>query len=101
VYSVIQLLSALSLTAMYLTLIVGAIKASKILHRNLTSAIFAAPFHFFDRTSQGSIVNRFSKDCEILDTEQVENLQPVLDYSVQVLFVASMLSSSPCKPGCD
>lgn len=37
----------------------------------------------------GNVLNRFSKDTEVQDTEQVENLQPVLDYSVQVLFVAS------------
>ncbi|SCZ98055.1 BZ3500_MvSof-1268-A1-R1_Chr3-3g06545 [Microbotryum saponariae] len=91
-YSLIQLASALSLTAMYLVLIFGAIRASRTLHGRLTSAIFGAPFRFFDETPQGRITNRFSKDTEILDTEQVENLQPVLDYSVQVLFVAITIS---------
>jgi ABC-type multidrug transport system fused ATPase/permease subunit len=47
-------------------------------------------------TPLGNVVNRNSKDTEILDTEQVENLQPVLDYSVQVLFVAgASLASLP------
>ncbi|SCV74803.1 BQ2448_7832 [Microbotryum intermedium] len=91
-YSLIQLASALSLTAMYLVLIFGAIRASRALHERLTSAIFGAPFRFFDETPQGRITNRFSKDTEILDTEQVENLQPVLDYAVQVLFVAITIS---------
>lgn len=89
IYSIIQLASSISMTAMYLTLIAGAVKASRILHQRLTQAMFGAPFRFFDVTPHGAILNRFSKDCEILDTEQVENLQPVLDYGCQVLFVAS------------
>ena len=90
VYSIIQLASSISMTAMYLTLIAGAVKASRLLHQRLTQAMFGAPFRFFDVTPHGAILNRFSKDCEILDTEQVENLQPVLDYGCQVLFVASV-----------
>ncbi|KAK4054059.1 hypothetical protein OIO90_003704 [Microbotryomycetes sp. JL221] len=92
IYTVIQLSGALSLTAMYLMLIWGAINASRTIHERLTRAVFGAPFRFFDATPQGAILNRFSKDCEILDTEQVENLQPVLDYSVQVLFVAIIIT---------
>ena len=74
---------------MYLMLIWGAINASRTIHQRLTNSVFGAPFRWFDSVSNGAVLNRFSKDCEILDTEQVENLQPVLDYSVQVLFVAS------------
>lgn len=95
IYTAIQLTSSVSLTAMYLALIAGAIRASRTLHQSLTTAIFGAPFRFFDVTPHGAILNRFSKDCEILDTEQVENLQPVLDYSVQVLFVASECRARP------
>ncbi|GAA5966329.1 hypothetical protein JCM21900_003097 [Sporobolomyces salmonicolor] len=91
VYAIIQLVGAASLTAMYLALIAGAIRASRILHDRLTKSIFAAPFRWWDRTPLGNAINRFSKDTEILDTEQVENLQPVLDYSVQVAFVAIVI----------
>ncbi|KAM0789886.1 hypothetical protein ACM66B_006730 [Microbotryomycetes sp. NB124-2] len=92
IYTGIQLSGAISLTAMYLMLIWGAINASRAIHERLTKSVFGAPFRFFDVTPQGAILNRFSKDCEILDTEQVENLQPVLDYSVQVLFVAIIIT---------
>ncbi|KAK4046142.1 hypothetical protein OIV83_006313 [Microbotryomycetes sp. JL201] len=92
IYTAIQISGAVSLTAMYLMLIWGAINASRAIHERLTRSVFGAPFRFFDVTPQGAIVNRFSKDCEILDTEQVENLQPVLDYSVQVLFVAIIIT---------
>lgn len=53
-----------------------------MLHDRLTSSIFSAPFRFFDTTAQGNITNRFSKDTEVVDTEIVENTQPVFDYSV-------------------
>lgn len=61
IYTGIQLTSSVSLTAMYLTLIAGAIKASRTIHAGLSSAIFGAPFRFFDVTPYGAILNRFSK----------------------------------------
>ncbi|GJN94069.1 hypothetical protein Rhopal_007133-T1 [Rhodotorula paludigena] len=91
-YATIQLVASVSLTAMYLYLIWGGIRASRILHTRLTARIFAAPFRFWDRTPTSNAINRFSKDTEVLDTEQVENLQPVLDYAPQVLFVAVIIS---------
>ncbi|GAA5868025.1 hypothetical protein JCM8547_000783 [Rhodosporidiobolus lusitaniae] len=91
-YATIQLVSSISMTAMYLALIWGAIQASRKLYRDLTVKIFGAPFRWWDRTPLGNVINRHSKDTEILDTEQVENAQPVFDYSVQVAFVAVAIS---------
>lgn len=76
----------------YLYLIVGGIRASRLLHHRLTARIFAVPFRFWDRTPTSNAINRFSKDTEVLDTESVENLQPVLDYAPQVLFVAVVIT---------
>ncbi|KAM0754516.1 P-loop containing nucleoside triphosphate hydrolase protein [Meredithblackwellia eburnea MCA 4105] len=92
-YAIIQIMGAVSLTVMYLYLIFGAIQASRKLHHRLTNSIFGAPIRFFDTTAQGNIINRFSKDTEVVDTEIVESTQPVFDYSVQVLFVAIMVSA--------
>ncbi|KAI5477473.1 ABC transporter [Pseudohyphozyma bogoriensis] len=92
IYGIIQLVASVSLTAMYLTLIWGAIRASRILHTRLLNSIFGTFVRFFDATPQGNIVNRFSKDTETVDTEIVESTQPVLDYAVQVAFVAIMIS---------
>lgn len=63
IYAGIQLVGAVALTAMYLDLIYGAIKASRTLHKSLLSSIFGAPFRFFDTHPQGNILNRFSKVC--------------------------------------
>ncbi|GAA5982504.1 hypothetical protein JCM10908_006676 [Rhodotorula pacifica] len=91
-YATIQMIASVALTAMYLVLIWGAIRASRLLHDRLTRRVFAAPFRWWDKTPLGNVLNRFSKDTEVQDTEQVENLQPVLDYSVQVLFVAIVIT---------
>ncbi|GAA6051563.1 hypothetical protein JCM3770_003474 [Rhodotorula araucariae] len=91
-YASIQLIASVALTIQYLYLIVGGIRASRLLHRRLTARVFAAPFRFWDRTPTSNAINRFSKDTEVQDTEQVENLQPVLDYAPQVLFVAIVIS---------
>ncbi|GAA6017471.1 hypothetical protein JCM10207_008238 [Rhodosporidiobolus poonsookiae] len=93
VYAGIQIIASVSLTAMYLALIWGAIRASRILHDRLTRRIFAAPFRWWDRTPLGNVTNRFSKDTEILDTEQVEAMQPVLDYLPQIVFVGIVISA--------
>ncbi|GAA5992543.1 hypothetical protein JCM5350_008275 [Sporobolomyces pararoseus] len=91
IYAAIQIISATSLTAMYLALIAGGIRASRILYTDLTKSMFSAPFRWWDRTPLGNALNRHTKDTEITDTEQVDNLQPVFDYSVQVLFVAIVI----------
>ncbi|BGP58401.1 hypothetical protein JCM8202_001904 [Rhodotorula sphaerocarpa] len=92
IYAAIQLTASVALTAMYLVLIVGAIRASRLLHTRLTRRVFAAPFRWWDKTPFGNVLNRFSKDTEVQDTEQVENMQPVFDYMPQVAFVAITIS---------
>ncbi|GAA5895640.1 hypothetical protein JCM8208_005288 [Rhodotorula glutinis] len=91
-YAGIQLVASVALTIQYLYLIVGGIRASRLLHARLATRIFAAPFRWWDRTPSSNAINRFSKDTEVLDTESIENLQPVLDYAPQVLFVAIVIS---------
>lgn len=91
-YAGIQLVASATLTIQYLYLIVGGIRASRLLHARLATRIFAAPFRWWDRTPSSNAINRFSKDTEVLDTESIENLQPVLDYAPQVLFVATVIS---------
>ncbi|GAA94481.1 uncharacterized protein L969DRAFT_83963 [Mixia osmundae IAM 14324] len=93
IYAGIQVASGISLTIMYLYLIVGAVRASRTLHRDLVTSIFGAPVHVFDRIPLGRFMNRLSKDIEIIDTEVVESLQPVFDYGVQVTLVAVTIAA--------
>lgn len=109
IYALIQVSGGVTLTAMYLMMLWGAVQASRVLHRDLASAIFNAPVRWFDATPFGRILNRFTKvrrsrcagtvpltrrmqDMETVDTEIVESLQPVLDYTPQVLLVAIIIT---------
>ena len=46
---------------------VGYLGASGHLHAQMLLAILAAPMSFFDATPAGRLMNRFSKDIEVMD----------------------------------
>ncbi|XP_048757959.2 multidrug resistance-associated protein 1-like isoform X1 [Ostrea edulis] len=52
-----------------LALYIGNIHAGKTLHASLVKNILASPMMFFDTTPLGRILNRFSKDMDVLDTQ--------------------------------
>lgn len=52
-----------------LALYVGNIYAGRALHDHLVNNILASPMMFFDTTPTGRILNRFSKDVDVLDTQ--------------------------------
>ena len=52
----------------------GSLSASRNLHNQLLASITRASFRFYDATPFGQMVNRFSRDIEIIDQE----LAPVL-----------------------
>lgn len=53
-----------------LALYVGALSASRILHKQLLQSVLRAPLaSFFDVTPLGRVLNRFSKDVDTTDTD--------------------------------
>lgn len=57
------------------SLVVGATKATGLLHAQLLQAILRSPMSFFDTTPVGRVVNRFSKDVDVIDTLIPRNLE--------------------------
>ena len=57
------------------TLVIGSIKATGLLHAQLLQVILRSPMGFFDTTPVGRIVNRFSKDVDVIDTLIPRNLE--------------------------
>lgn len=55
-------------------LFLGSLSASRKVHDRLLKSITRASFQFYDATPYGQIINRFSRDLEILDQE----LAPIL-----------------------
>jgi len=47
---------------------VGALNAGRILHNLMLTNVMRTPVGFFDVTPAGRLLNRFSKDVDVLDT---------------------------------
>ena len=68
-----------------LVLLVGAIRASKTLHRKLIFNILRLPMTFFDITPLGRIMNRISKDIYGIDVTIPTSLRSFLAMFFDVL----------------
>lgn len=68
-----------------LTLFIGAIRASRILHRKLIVNILRLPMMFFDTTPLGRIMNRLSKDIYGIDVTIPLSLKASLQMFFDVL----------------
>uniref|UniRef100_A0A8W8INE2 ABC-type glutathione-S-conjugate transporter n=1 Tax=Magallana gigas TaxID=29159 RepID=A0A8W8INE2_MAGGI len=69
VYGALGLLQGIFTIFASLALYVGNIYAGRALHDHLVNNILASPMMFFDTTPTGRILNRFSKDVDVLDTQ--------------------------------
>lgn len=67
VYGVLGLLQALFVMTGTVTISVGTLNAATKLHGTMLSRILRSPMSFFDTTPLGRILNRFSKDIDIVD----------------------------------
>ena len=45
-----------------------AIHPPRLLHEGMLNAVMRAPMSFFDATPMGRVMNRFSKDTDLIDT---------------------------------
>lgn len=59
---------ALAVLMQSVSLAIGCTIAAKVIHSNLLDGIIQAPMAFFDTTPLGRILNRFSQDLNVLDT---------------------------------
>lgn len=66
-YSLIGFSSVFCVMFGWISLINGNVSASKRLHERLLQNILHAPMSFFDTTPLGRILNRFSKDMDVID----------------------------------
>ena len=58
-----------------LTMAVGCLRSSKLLHTELLYGTLRAPIGFFDTTPSGRILNRFGKDVDVIDNVLPPNLR--------------------------
>jgi ABC-type multidrug transport system fused ATPase/permease subunit len=62
-------------------LVFATLRASKTLHNRLIEKVLSAPINlFFDVTPIGKILNRFSRDLEMLDESIVFSIGSFMSY---------------------
>ncbi|XP_055346994.1 multidrug resistance-associated protein 1-like [Paramacrobiotus metropolitanus] len=94
VYFTFGFLQSIFILCSYLILAYGQIMASRNLHRGMLMRIMRAPMSFFDTTPLGRIVNRFSKDVEIVDSMIPLNMEGVIYCFLSVVFTLVVISIS-------
>ena len=75
-------------------LYVGNVVAGRKLHHTMLSNIIAGPMDFFDTTPLGRIMNRFSKDIDVLDSIIPRTVEAWLACLLRVLSVPVVIGYS-------
>ncbi|XP_049538582.1 multidrug resistance-associated protein 1 isoform X7 [Anopheles darlingi] len=75
----------ISLYLSVLTLVVGSIEATRILHRRLLEGILRSGMTFFDTTPRGRIIARFSNDINTLDYSLPMNIKNFIPTVLRVV----------------
>ncbi|XP_076311435.1 multidrug resistance-associated protein 1-like isoform X2 [Tachypleus tridentatus] len=70
----------------------GSMKASSLLHKEILHHVLHSPMWFFDTTPTGRIINRFSKDIDVLDTTVPTNLRSFVTTLLQVIAILFIIS---------
>lgn len=79
-----------------LSMVIGCLRSSKVLHSKLLFGIFRSPVKFFDTTPLGRILNRFGKDIDVVDNVLPPNIKTWLFCLVLVceIFSRSLKSTN-------
>ncbi|KAJ3842758.1 hypothetical protein EV361DRAFT_888642 [Lentinula raphanica] len=96
VYAGIGVLNALVSVIATAVQYTGALRASRILFKQLLVTVVRATFRFHDTTPQGRMLNRFGKDIETIDSSLASSLQNV--NSSLANFFASVLTIAVIFP---
>lgn len=85
VYFAIGLLTVVAESITSFMLFTGTLRAGKSLHRRLLERVMKATARFFDTTPVGRIINRFSRDIQVIDQELSGNVMMVLNLVAQAI----------------
>jgi ATP-binding cassette subfamily C (CFTR/MRP) protein 1 len=85
VYGVMGVFQAVFIMAAVSCVMVGTLLASSKLHATMLQRILYSPMYFFDTTPLGRILNRFSKDMDIMDVTIPMNLRMLFNQLYNVL----------------
>ena len=94
VYGAFGVGQAIFISAMSFTLAFSAVKATRTLHTKLLVNIMHSPMSFFETTPVGRIVNRFSKDVNVIDETIPRSLGMFLRTLLTVMGIVFVISYS-------
>nr|KAF6488609.1 ATP binding cassette subfamily C member 6 [Molossus molossus] len=92
VFGLLGCLQALGLLASMATVLLGGIRASGLLFQRLLWAVARSPIGFFERTPVGSLLNRFSKETDVVDVDIPDKLRSLLTYTFGLLEVSLVVT---------
>ncbi|XP_046682900.1 multidrug resistance-associated protein 1-like isoform X2 [Homalodisca vitripennis] len=84
VYFTFGLAQVVAVVASTLVLAIATVMGARHLHESILSNILRCPMSFFDTTPMGRIVNRLSKDIDVVDNMLPKNLRMAQDALVTV-----------------
>ena len=85
VYGVLGLFQGISIMIGTVFFAKYTLNAATKLHKTMLQRILRSPMSFFDTTPLGRILNRFSKDIDIVDNQIPMNLRSMMTTSLNVL----------------
>ena len=95
IYGIFGLFQALSVICSGISLAFAGYFASRGLHKRILSNILRSPMSFFDTTPLGRILNRFSKDINIVDETLPPSFSAFLScfYGIVVTLIAIIIAT--------
>ncbi|KAM9734455.1 multidrug resistance-associated protein 1-like [Menidia menidia] len=87
VFTALGFTQAMAMFGTTLTIALAGIVASHRLHTDLLHSILHSPMSFFEKTTSGNLLNRFSKEIDAIDCMIPEALKMMLSYLFKLLEV--------------
>lgn len=89
-----DVISAVSVMLNSLLVYVRMVEAAKVTHKNLLDNIIKQPMSFFDTTPTGRILNRFTKDVDVVDGHLPRVLRMWLEFIFYLISILVVISYS-------
>ncbi|XP_037363977.1 ATP-binding cassette sub-family C member 6 [Talpa occidentalis] len=92
VFGLLGSLQAIGLFASMAMVLLGGVRASRLLFQRLLWNVARSPLGFFERTPVGNLLNRFSKETDTVDVDIPDKLRSLLIYAFGLLEVSLVVT---------